>query len=99
MKKIVTKLTPVPEIELNRLQGTEVVAYRCPDSTSVCILTKVSRNMKSEWGFVNLNYPTAKPTFVDSDFFKCIGNIRNSRQVYVFNGQDDLVEAIYLKKF
>jgi len=96
MKKIILHKEEEKIVLIHTLMGVEIVAYRCPNSTSVCVLTKL---LECKWGFINLSGSNSKPTFVGNNFDSAVRLACACRDVKVFSSQDDLISSVYNKKF
>lgn len=101
MKKIIPAEVS-DSITIDKVTEHELVAYKCKsaDATkrpyAVAVLTKLGTN---SYGFVALDYSVnSKPRFVANDWRASIKLASESRQLYAFNNQANLIEAIYNKK-
>lgn len=101
MRKIITTLSQ-PEVLVDQLEGKEIVAYRCSNSTNnhVAMLSRLHKNeSNSRFGFINIGYPTSAPTYTTNTFFDSLRAAQGNRKLFVFDNQAELIEAIYLKTF
>lgn len=94
MKNVIFKETN-STILVDSLMGTEIIAYRCPNSDSVCLLARVTKQQVKQYGFINLNYPNQDSAFVHITFYDAIRAAGKNRSIYAFSSQSELIEAIY----
>lgn len=85
------------ELTSQDLEGNEIVAYRCIDSDSVCVLSKLLKG--GTYGFINLSRSNGAPVFIGDNFYEAVDAATKNRKLFVFANQLALIEAIYLKKF
>lgn len=98
MKKIITEQAK-SEVLADDLIGREIVAYRCPNSESVCLLTRVSRGSRTGFGFVNIANTITEPTYFGENFFESIKSANANRKLFVFEDQTEFIKSIQNKTF
>lgn len=103
MKKLITNRELPQEIELERLIGRELIAYRTKNTVqegSICVLSKLHDQCRvDQFGFINISYSNTAPVFLADTWIDAIKKAANSRQLYVFNNLFELILALHENKF
>jgi len=98
MKKIIIE-DPIQAVNFDRLQGKEIVAYQCKNSTNVAVLARLNqggynppmKDVPGVWfGFVPLGETQGTPRFVGKSFGESIKCAMEKREVFVFDNVRDL---------
>lgn len=96
MRRIIANDEEDIVVPVHKLSGYELIAYKCPDSSAICVLTKLSN---CNYGFIPINDSNSVPRFLANSRVEAISNVAKQRKLFCFRTQDELVEAIYNKKF
>lgn len=98
MKKIIKSVDCSTEISVEQLvDNRKIVAYRSSKSPNIRILANLTPEKpvkQNQYGFVPLGY-IAHPSFVSDSWHGSVMACVNSRQLYLFENQSDLIDAIH----
>ena len=97
MKKIVEN-KPTEEITITDLLNNTYMlnkllfAYKSKGNSGWCFLAKLTESSAviQRWGFVAMNYTDTYPRFCESSLQASLKLAVKSREVFVFNGVDEL---------
>lgn len=97
MLRVITDQTQYTTIQACQLHGNEILAYKCPDSQTICMLTRTRSKDYSEWqfGFVPIGKFQYGATFMARTFHQAAGKAAMQRKVYAFNTVQEFAVALY----
>ena len=95
MKKIISATTE-RNIDIQRVVGTEIIAYATREKNGIAVLRKIGVN---RWGFINLCGSESGITYEGATAYDAMSYACACRDVYVFNNTKEfLAESLKLLK-
>jgi hypothetical protein len=105
MKKLIIEI-PKECINLNSLQGNEIIAYKCKsehDSHAILVNIKMTVNADNRiygYGFIPMNSSNSNIRYKSSTWREAIeAAISGGRTLFVFESEKDLAKAILNNQF
>lgn len=84
--------TPKPLTKLvSQLTGKEILAYKCPNSNTICIIAKFAN---WQYGFVPLNKHIYGGAYIGDSFQDTATKAAKERRVYAFDDVIDFSKAL-----
>jgi hypothetical protein len=99
MKNLIVEET-CENITIDKLKGIEIVSYKCKgNKNQYATLCKLGKTYPAQYGFCVIGDSTSAPRFESNSWMDSIKEASKIRNLKIFNSSEELIEAIYTKKF